>query len=112
MREQHLKKNLLNTHYTIDLYRQYKRQLGTIRYRMLKEAQVLVVPQRVNDLLNLGRFSYLRPVIPLYKFSRWLKLDWFLKSMILPKQYRSEIKALDRLAEGETITSNHKTASL
>jgi hypothetical protein len=54
-----------------------------------------VVPQRVKELLNLGRSSFLRAVLPLYKLSRWLKIDWFLKSMILPKQYKSEIRELD-----------------
>lgn len=95
MREEHLRKNLLKSPYTLDLYSQYRRQLGTVRYQLLKEAQSMVVPQRVNELLNLGRFSLLRPVVPLYKFSRILKIDWFIKSLILPTKYRSEIKALD-----------------
>jgi hypothetical protein len=95
MREEHLKEDLLKSHYTIDLYKQYRRQLGTLRFRLLKEAQILVVPKRVRDLLNLGRFSFLRPVLAPYIFSRRLKLDWFLKSLILPKKYGAEIKALD-----------------
>jgi hypothetical protein len=95
MREEHLKENLQKSDYTIDLYKQYKRQLGGLRYFLLIEGQALVVPQRVKELLNLGRSSFLRAVLPLYKLSRWLKIDWFLKSMILPKQYKSEIRELD-----------------
>jgi hypothetical protein len=33
--------------------------------------------------------------LQLYKFSRKLKLDWLLKSTILPSKYKSQIKNLD-----------------
>jgi hypothetical protein len=95
LREQQLQEDLFKSHYTIDLYAQYKRQLGNIRYRLLKQGQSLVVPKRVSVLLNLSSFSLLRPVVSLYKFSRILKIDWMIKALILPKQYRSEIKGLD-----------------
>lgn len=95
MRNNHLNKHLEKSIYTIDLYKQYKKHLGRIRYKLLLEAQILVVPQEVNKLLKLGKFSLLRSVLILYKFFRKIKIDWFLKSMILPDKYKSEIKALD-----------------
>ncbi len=34
-------------HETVDLFRQYRKHLGTIRYALLREGQNLVVPERV-----------------------------------------------------------------
>jgi hypothetical protein len=95
MREDHLKMDLVKSNYTIDLYKQYRKHLGVIRYKILLEAQVLVVPQRVNKLLKLGKISLLTPVLAIYKFTRRFKLDWFFKSIILPADYRSQVKELD-----------------
>jgi hypothetical protein len=95
MRKQHLEQDLAKSKYTVDLYKQYKKHLGLIRYKLLLEGQILVVPKRVNQLLSLGSVSLLSPVLQLYKFSRKLKLDWLLKSTILPTKYKSQIKNLD-----------------
>jgi ER-bound oxygenase mpaB/B'/Rubber oxygenase, catalytic domain len=95
VRENHLQQDLLHSHFTDDLFKQYRKHLGNFRYKILLEGQILVVPQRVNELLKLGKRSLLTPVIPAYKFTRFLNLDWFIKLMILPKEYRKQIKALD-----------------
>lgn len=94
-REQHLHQNLQRSHYSDDLYRQYRKHLGPVRYWLLKEAQKLVVPRRVKELLALDRVSILPLVLPLYKWSRIVKLDWALKSAILPSNYKTQIKDLD-----------------
>jgi ER-bound oxygenase mpaB/B'/Rubber oxygenase, catalytic domain len=95
MRHEHLHNDLLKSDFTIDLYKQYRKHLGPVRYKLLLEGQILVVPQKVNELLQLGHFSLLTPVLGLYKLSRKLNLDWFLKSAILPREYKDEIKQLD-----------------
>lgn len=95
MREQHLDQDLVKGNYTIDLYKQYKKHLAPFRFRLLLEGQKLVVPKKVNELLQLGTVSLLTPVLAFYKLTRWLKLDWFLKSIVLPKEYKAEIKELD-----------------
>lgn len=95
MRNQHLEDDLVKSNFTIDLYKQYKLHLGGFRYKLLLEAQKLVVPEKVKNLLQLGKISLLKPVLTLYKLTRKLKLDWFLKSVILPKAYKAEIKELD-----------------
>jgi hypothetical protein len=53
------------------------------------------VPARVNELLHLGNMSLIKPVLGIYKLTRYIKLDWFLKSAILPAAYKKEIKQLD-----------------
>ena len=95
MREEHLQKDFAKSALTEDLYKQYKKHLGMVRYRLLLEAQILVVPEKVKELLNLKRPSLLTPVLGIYKLSRKFQLDWLLKSLILPSEYKAEIKALD-----------------
>ncbi|WP_018478688.1 oxygenase MpaB family protein [Pontibacter roseus] len=95
MREGHLQQNLERSHYTDDLYRQYRRHLGPIRYKLLLEGQKLIVPATVRRQLGLAGIPLLRPVLGAYKLSRRFNADWLLKSMILPPAYKSEIKALD-----------------
>lgn len=97
MRQQHLEHNLVKSKYTIDLYKQYKKHLGSFRFRLLLEGQKLVVPKKVNELLQLGKISFLKPVLFGYKMARKVKLDWLLKSVILPKEYKEEIKELDMI---------------
>ena len=95
MREEHLKANLSYAPLTIDLYKQYRKHLGPIRYRVLKQAQVLVVPQTVNKLLSLGRVQWLAPTLLIYKLSRLVNLDDKLRNSILPNEYIKEIRNLD-----------------
>jgi len=95
MRDEHLQNNLLKSEFTVDLYKQYRKHLGAVRFRLLIEGQILVVPKKVNKLLKPGHFSLLTPVLGLYKLLRTFRLDWFLKSTILPKEYKQEIKELD-----------------
>jgi hypothetical protein len=95
VREAHLQADLQKSDYSIDLFLQYKKHLGRFRYKILKEAQLLVVPMRVKELLHFGNYSWLKPVVPLYKFSRILKLDTVVKAILLPSRYKKEIKELD-----------------
>lgn len=95
MRRAHQEQDLIKSNFTVDLYKQYKKHLGPVRYKLLIEGQKLVVPEKVNELLQLGKVSLLTPVLALYKLTRLLRIDWFLKSAILPKEYKAEIKELD-----------------
>ena len=95
VRKEHLEQNLVKSEYSIDLFNQYRKHLGPVRFPLLIEAQKLVVPNRVRQLLNFGNFSWIKPVLPAYKLSRRLKLDWLLKSILLPDNYKDQIKALD-----------------
>jgi hypothetical protein len=98
MREQHLTQNLENSFYTRDLYRQYRKHLGWFPYQVLKQAQILVAPRQVCQLLGLGRYRLLKPVLAAYKWSRIFRLDGLIKSWFLPRGYQAQIKALDQPA--------------
>lgn len=94
-RERHLQQDLVYGNYTADLFLQYKKHLGKNRYRILIEAQKLVVPAHVVQLLRFSTVHWLAPSVPVYKFSRIIKLDHLIKWILLPKQYEAQIKALD-----------------
>ena len=95
MRSDHMQNDLQKSHYTIDLYRQYQKHLGGARFFILRESQKLVVPQHVKYLLGFHKHSWIRPILSLYKLSRKIKMDHFLKSIILPSDYQEQIRALD-----------------
>jgi len=95
VREGHMQHDLFRSDYTDNLFLQYKRSLGAFRYKVLREGQVLVVPQRVSDLLGFKKKSLLSPVVPLYKASRFVKLDGAIKWLLLPSEYKKQIKELD-----------------
>lgn len=91
----HLQHDLVKSKFTVDLFKQYKKHLGAFRYYILIEAQKLLVPKRVHELLGFKKFSIMQIVIPGYKLSRMVKLDGFLKALILPGTYKPRIKQLD-----------------
>jgi hypothetical protein len=95
VRESHLMNDLQKSDYTADLFKQYKKHLGSMRFKVLTEGQKLVVPQRVKELLQFNDFSLLTPVVPLYKISRLMKMDWLLKNILLPADYKDQINELD-----------------
>ncbi len=90
-----LQHDLVKSKYTTDLYKQYKKHLGTFRYLVLIEGQIIVVPKEVRQLLHFRKFSFLNLFLPFYKLSRFLKLDELIKTLILPSKYKKEIKAID-----------------
>jgi len=95
VRQSHLLEDLQKSDYTADLFKQYKKHLGAVRYKVLMEGQKLVIPGRVKKLLHFSDFSWLAPVVPLYKLSRLVRLDRVLKNILLPSGYRDQINELD-----------------
>ncbi|MDR6944523.1 oxygenase MpaB family protein [Mucilaginibacter pocheonensis] len=100
MRNDHLQHNLIKSKLTTDLYRQYKKHLGPLRYEVLKQAQLLMIPPLVNKHLQLNNVPWLLPVLWIYKFFRLIKLEFILRDALLPATYKSQIKSLDHLYAG------------
>lgn len=95
VRASHLEDNLQKSNFTVDLFQQYCKHLGQFRYAVLLEAQILVVPNRVKILLNFRNFSFIMPLVPIYKLSKQIKMDQFIKNVLLPSEYKSQIEALE-----------------
>ncbi len=96
VRKEHMQQDLEKSRFTVDLYKQYKKHLGFTRFILLKEVQAQLVPPHVRQLLGLRKISLLMLIVPLYKFSRLLHLDRLVKALILPMDYKAQIKAVDQ----------------
>lgn len=94
-REAHLQEDLLNGHFTKDLYLQYKKHLGLTRYLILLECQKLVVPTRVSELLKFGNSAMGKILLNLYLLTRKLRLDGLVKTILLPAEYSQQIYDLN-----------------
>lgn len=95
MRKEHMENDLSKSEFTVDLYQQYRKHLGWLRYWFLIELQKLIVPKHARRLLKLKRFSWFSAVLFIYKLSRKVKLDRFLKTLVLPSAYRKQIMEMD-----------------
>ncbi|NNT72282.1 DUF2236 domain-containing protein [Flavobacterium sp. IMCC34852] len=95
VRQDHLMADLQESHYTKDLFQQYKKHLGAFRFKVLLEGQKLVCPNRVKTLLQFSNFSLLTPVVPIYKLSQKFNMDQWIKTLLLPKAYKAQIDELN-----------------
>ena len=91
----HTNTNLVYSELTADLFRQYRKHLGLVRYFILIQSQRLVVPPRVKQLLHYGPPFLIRPLLKLYRLSRKVKADHILKFVLLPPLYKQKIRMLD-----------------
>lgn len=92
---QHLQTDLLKSDLSIDLFKQYRKHLGVFRYWLLLESQKMVIPHRVKEMLGFSNRYWLKLILPPYKLSRIIRLDGFIKAIILPVKYRQQIRELD-----------------
>jgi hypothetical protein len=74
-RDKHLDEDILCSDFTIDLYRQYKKHLGLLRYIILIQVQLKLVPRKVKNLLPVKKLSWVSPVLLLYKAARFIKIS-------------------------------------
>ena len=84
--------------------------MGWFRYLILKQAQILLVPEKVNELLNLGKNPLSHPMLNLYKISRIIRLKSLLKNAIMPSAYKKEIMALDNYSSETLFQQVSQTA--
>lgn len=96
-RAEHLENNLKRSEFTEDLYKQYRKRLGWVRFEILKQVQITTLPQAVKQLLYpTGTMRGLINIARVYKLFRSFKLDSTVKSMLLPPEYKLEIENLHK----------------
>jgi len=95
IRNQHLIENLEKSKFTVDLFKQYKKHLGIFRFNLLLGVQKLIVPKIAKDKLFKNNFSILKPIIKVYKISKLVKMDAAIKNLLLPSEYKNQIKEID-----------------
>lgn len=94
-RQAHLDRDLVRSEFTDKLFRRYREQLGSWRYDLLRQAQAILVPERVSQLLDLPRKPLLSYSIGLYKLLNALKLRSVAQRVLLPTEYLAQIRGLD-----------------
>jgi uncharacterized protein (DUF2236 family) len=95
-REAHLAEDLVVSNYTADLYRQYRHHLGSLRYLLVLQAQQLVVPGRVRELLRLNGWAWLPRLLPAYRRTQQTAVGQWARTALLPTAYQAQILALDQ----------------
>ena len=94
-RGQHLEENLAPSLYTEDLYRQYRKNLGLVRYRLLLQVQALVVPDTIKGMKHFPSAAMTRVLLRIYRCSKLVKAENVFKALLLPPAYKPQINALD-----------------
>ena len=94
-REQQLTNGLFRSNYTKDLYLQYRKHLGYARFLLLKQVQLLVAPEQVNQKLKQDQIKWIQPILKFYKILRFFKMESWVKTAILPKQYARQLKNIE-----------------
>ncbi|AEW01198.1 hypothetical protein A4D02_32770 [Niastella koreensis] len=94
--DQQLTCNLIKSSFTEDLFRQYKKHLGSFRYFLLLDIQRMLVSSHVNKLLGLGRTRFVSLLHPIYKKIRKYSLHRQLIWMMVPRQFINHVKAMDK----------------
>jgi hypothetical protein len=97
----HLENNLQKGTFTIHLFEQYKKHLGSFRYFILIQIQQLLVPKIVHKKLFQTSYFPTITILKLYKLSRIIKLDYLIKSIILPNKHKEN---LIKIGKFETIS--------
>ncbi len=95
MRHASLKQNMKYSNFTADLYKQYKKHLGSFRYQLVLQVQRVLVPPHVNSLLNFKKRLWILPALSAYKLLRRMGVDSFFRNALLPSAYKEQIKGLD-----------------
>lgn len=97
VRGSHLHEDLKKSEFTDDLFIQYKKHLGNLRYAILLEAQKLLVPKHVKELMHWDDRAWLSPIIPMYRWSKRIKMNGPIKNLLLPSAYKTQIAAIDTI---------------
>ncbi len=88
--------NLHKSSWTIDLFRKYRQHLGPLRYFLLLQIQNLLAPPRVKNYLgNQSAFTG-RLLLSPYKLIRRAGLHDRLITILVPKQFRGHLLAMQR----------------
>jgi hypothetical protein len=90
-RKLHLENNLQKGTFTIHLFEQYKKHLGGFRYFILIQIQQILVPKIVFDMLFEKSHFPTKSVLKVYKISKMIKVDYLIKSILLPKKHKVSI---------------------
>jgi len=98
-RELHLRRDLVYSEGTKELYARYREALGPWRYSLLLRIQALLAPAHVRRLLRLKPAGSLRPVTRLYPVLARAGLRPLIQQLLMPAEYLPAVRRLDHQGE-------------
>lgn len=103
----HLEQHLRASTYTTDLYRQYRRHLGSLRYYILLKVQHRLLPPLAAHMLPLSDGPLINALLHLYCRARHTPLRRWAQTLLIPARHRAQARELDQPGDGE---AHKKTA--
>ena len=97
-RDLHLRRDLRNGDGTRELYAQYRKHLGRLRFGLLLRIQSVLTPEHVLGLLRLKRANWLRPLLRFYPVLVRAGLRPLLQRLLMPSKYLAAVRGLDHPA--------------
>ena len=94
-RERHMRRDLLYSDGTRELYTRYRIHLGFWRYQLLLRVQAILSPPYVQGLLKLSRAVWLRRLVKLYPTIARLGFRPLLQRLLMPARLLPSVRALD-----------------
>ena len=96
-RERHINRDLIYSSHTSQLYKQYRRHLGPLRYCLLLELQALLVPEKVQRLLHLSPNQLVANLVGIYGIVEKCNLQSVVHTLLIPPQYWAEMRKFDKV---------------
>ena len=97
-RELHLRRDLVVSEGTKELYRRYREHLGIWRYRLMLSLQAILVPDHVRRLLKLESAEWMRPLVRVYPLLARAGLRSTIQEILVPSRHLASVRGLDRAA--------------
>lgn len=94
-RAAHMRHDLAHGEHTADLFGQYRKHLGWLRYGIMRQVQGMLVPQIARDMLELEPHAFFPAVLIVYRALSKVSLGRICRNMLLPAAYKQEILQLD-----------------
>jgi uncharacterized protein (DUF2236 family) len=111
-RERHLRRDLVYSDGTEELYARYRNQLGFWRYRLLLLVQAILAPDHVRRLLRLESAERVRPLLRVYPVLARAGLRSVIQRLLMPSKYLAEVRGLDQGTRPQRSELSRQTVSV
>jgi uncharacterized protein (DUF2236 family) len=91
-----LQSNLEYSAFTKDLFTQYRRHLGLLRYFIVVEVQKKLVPAEVKKMLGYHHSFFVTAVIPFYRLIRKFPIHIRAILLLVPARFKEKVWNMDR----------------
>ena len=106
-RDRHLRRDLVKSTGTDELYARYREHLGAWRYRLLLRTQAVLAPDHVRGLLGLGSAEWLRPLMRAYPLLVRAGLRPVVQRVLMPPEHLAAVRGLDHSAPRALERASH-----